>query len=708
MAHIVGWVCGVLLPEDQPPGDDPPDGGQGAEGAARPAPLTPNLELREVRRGTKPGSRYVRLTPKRELPFRRVGEGEFQATEVALRPRSSAERVWLGFKRIVVGAPLATSELEEQKISKIKALAVFSSDVLSSSAYATDEILLVLVAAGTGALTHSIEVAVAIGILLAIVTLSYRQTIRAYPNGGGAYIVSRENLGDTAALTAASALSVDYILTVAVSVAAGIFAITSAFPELNAYSVELSIAVIAFVTLANIRGIRESSTIFAVPTYAFIFAFATLLIGGFIRIILDPGLEAPVVESAVPAGTAALGPLLLLRAFASGSAALTGTEAISNGIPAFKKPESQNAAVTLMWMALILGSFFIGLTVLAHQLGVRHADEISVPAQVAKTVFGGGLLFYIIQAATALILLLAANTSYADFPRLASILAKDKFLPHQFTFRGDRLAFSHGIVVLGLAATALLIVFDADVDRLIPLYAFGVFVSFTLSQSGMVIHWLRLREPGWKGSIVMNAVGAAATFVVALIIGGTKFIDGAWISMCIMAILALAFAAVHAHYRSVTTKLEVQQPLKPARSPPAGRDQGHTRAIIMPVDELNRAVLHTLAFARSFSDNVTAVHITDELEEGEALREAWERTVPDTPIVIIESPYRSFVAPMLTYIDAIDSVDPGAYITVVLPEFVPEHFWQGWLHNQSAGRLKRALQGRPNTVIINVPYHLAT
>jgi amino acid transporter len=696
--------------EDHPAGDDSPDQERGANGpgAARSAPLTPDLELREVRRGTKPGSRYVRLTPKRDLPFRRVGEGEFQATEVAIRPRTGLERFWRGFKRIVVGAPLATSELDEQKISKVKALAVFSSDVLSSSAYATDEILLVLVAAGAGALSHSIEIGVAIGILLGIVTLSYRQTIRAYPNGGGAYIVSRENLGDVAALTAASALSVDYILTVAVSVAAGIFAITSAFPELHPYRVELSIAVIAFVTLANIRGIRESSTIFAVPTYAFILAFATLLVGGFVRIILDPGLRAAIPDSAVPAGSAALGPFLLLRAFASGSAALTGTEAISNGIPAFKKPESQNAATTLMWMALILGTFFIGLTVLAHQLGVHHADQISVPAQVAKTVFGRGPIFYVIQAATALILLLAANTSYADFPRLASILAKDKFLPHQFTFRGDRLSFSHGIFVLGLAATALLIIFDADVDRLIPLYAFGVFVSFTLSQSGMVVHWLRLREPGWKSSIIMNAVGAAATFVVALIIGGTKFLNGAWISMCIMVLLAVAFAAIYRHYQSVAEKLEVEPPVEPLPAPAVTSERGRGRAILMPVDAVNRAVLHTLDFARSLSGNVTAVHITDELEEGEALRERWDRTVPDTPIVIIESPYRSFVAPMLTYIDMIDRADPGAYVTVVLPEFVPAHVWQGWLHNQSAGRLKRALRSRPNTVVINVPYHLPT
>jgi amino acid transporter len=676
----------------------------GSERVSREQGLTPDLELRELRRGTKPGSRYVRLTPRREAAFRRVGTGEYRATDVATRPRTPLESLWRGFKRIVVGAPLATFEAEEQKISKVKALAVFSSDVLSSSAYATDEILLVLIAAGTGALTHSIEIAIALGVLLTIVTFSYRQTIRAYPNGGGAYIVARENLGDAPGLTAAAALSVDYVLTVAVSIAAGVFAITSAFPELHEQAVPLSIGIVAVITLANIRGIRESSTIFAVPTYAFIVAFSALLIGGFVRLLMNPDLTAPVAESAVEPGVGAVTPFLLLRAFASGSAALTGTEAISNGIPAFKKPEARNAATTLVIMAVVLGTFFIGLTILAHELDVRHADRISVPAQVAKTVFGDGIVFYLIQAATALILLLAANTSYADFPRLASILAKDKFLPHQFTFRGDRLSFSHGIVVLGLAASLLLVVFGADVDRLIPLYAFGVFVSFTLSQGGMVIHWLRLKESGWQQSIVINAVGATATGIVAVIIGATKFASGAWISMLIMLILGVFFAVIYRHYRGVAVQLDVAA--EPIPAPPSTDTRGRARPVIVPVDELNQAVLRTLDYARTISDNVTAVHVTDDIEEGEKLRARWDQMVADAPIVIVESPYRSFLAPMLAYIDAVDRIDPGAYITVVLPEFVPAHFWEGLLHNQSAARLKRALLRRPNTIVIDVPYHL--
>jgi amino acid transporter len=606
-------------------------------------------------------------------------------------------------KRVVVGAPLASSEIEEQKISKTKALAVFSSDALSSSAYATDEILLVLVAAGTGALTHSIEIAVAIGLLLAIVVFSYRQTIRAYPNGGGAYIVARENLGDSPGVAAAAALSVDYVLTVSVSMAAGVLAITSAVPELYDQRVLIAVVLVAFVTLANLRGIHESSTMFAIPTYAFIVAFTVLLVGGFVRLILDPTLTAPVAESAVAPGVAVLTPFLLLRAFSSGSAALTGVEAISNGIPAFKKPESRNAATTLLLMAAILSFFFIGLTVLAHELDVRHAEEISVPAQIARTIFGENPVFYLIQAATAMILVLAANTSYADFPRLASILARDKFLPHQFTYRGDRLAFSHGIVVLGIASAALLVIFEADVARLIPLYAFGVFVSFTLSQGGMVVHWFRLREPGWKQSIVINGVGAVATGVVAIIVGTTKFVDGAWISMALMGVLALLLTQIRAHYSGVRDQLDVSngEILSPIHD-----ERGSGRPVILPVDELNQAVLRTVEYARTISDSVTAVHITDSFDEGETVRQAWEAAVPDVPMVVVESPYRSFLTPMLTYIDAVDQLDPGSYITVILPEFVPAHFWEGLLHNQSAQRLKRALLHRPNTVLIDVPYQL--
>lgn len=662
----------------------------------------PEVEQTEIVRGAKPGSRYARRVRAGERRFTPgEDEGTFRATDRATAPRTGAERTWRSIRRVFVGSPISSEEAEDQRLSKVKALAVFSSDALSSSAYATDEILLVLVAAGTGALTHSIEIAAAIGVLLAIVTFSYRQTIKAYPSGGGAYIVARENLGDTAGLTAAAALSVDYILTVSVSIAAGVFAITSAIPEVRHLGVEMSVAMVAIITLLNLRGIRESGTIFAIPTYLFIFAFALLLIVGFTRLALDPNLKASPPEALHPAGSSALRWFIVLRAFASGCAALTGVEAISNGIPAFKKPESRNASVTLMWMAIVLGAFFIGLTVLARQFGVAHSDQVSAPAQVANVVFGHTPLFYGVQVTTALILILAANTSYADFPRLGSILAKDHFLPHQFTFRGDRLAFSNGILVLGAAAAFLLVVFGADVDKLIPLYAFGVFVSFTLSQSGMVVHWLRLREPGWQRSMVVNAVGAVATAIVALIVGGTKFNEGAWLSMLAMLILALSFYAIHKHYTGVARKLAV----------PAGQllhSAVRTRQVVLvPVDEINRAVLRTVDYARSMSPHVTALHITDDTEEGQQLRERWEATVLDVPMVLIDSPYRSFVAPVISYVEALDRADPGQYVTVVLPEFRTQWPWQRWLHNQSARRLKNALLDRPNTVITEVPYHLA-
>ena len=661
----------------------------------------PEVEQTEIFRGAKPGSRYARRVRESERHFAPgEDEGTFRATDRATAPRSGAGRAWRSVRKVFVGAPISSEEADEQRLSKVKALAVFSSDALSSSAYATDEILLVLIAAGTGAITHSIEIALAIGVLLAIVTFSYRQTIKAYPSGGGAYIVARENLGDTAGLTAAAALSVDYILTVSVSIAAGVFAITSAVPEVRHLGVEIAVVMVAIITLLNLRGIRESGTVFAVPTYMFIAAFAVLLIGGFARWAIDPSLRASTPDALHPAGTSALTWFIVLRAFASGCAALTGVEAISNGIPAFQKPESRNASTTLMWMAVILGTYFIGLTILAHHFGVAHSDVVSAPAQIASTVFGHTPIFYGIQVTTALILILAANTSYADFPRLGSILAKDRFLPHQFTFRGDRLAFSNGILVLGVASSVLLVAFEADVDKLIPLYAFGVFVSFTLSQSGMVAHWLRLREPGWQRSMVINAIGAVATAIVALIVGGTKFSEGAWISMLAMLVLAITFLSIHRHYLGVERKLAV----------PTGQLLGssarHRQVVLVPVQEIDRAVLRTVDYARSISSNVRALHITDDIEEGQRLRQQWESAVLDVEMVIIDSPYRSFVAPVLSYIDALDRADPGQYVTVVLSEFRTAWPWQRWLHNQSARRLKNALLDRPNAVITEVPYQL--
>lgn len=662
----------------------------------------PEVEGTEIVRGAKPGSRFARRVREGDRRFARGDdESTFTATKRAMAPRTRGQMVWQRIKRVAIGTPISSENQDHERLPKSKALAVFSSDALSSSAYATDEILLVLIAAGTTALVWSIPIACAIIALLAVVTFSYRQTIREYPSGGGAYIVARDNFGDAAGVTAAAGLSVGYIMTVAVSIAAGVFAVVSAFPELRDFSVPIAVVAVAIITLLNLRGLRESGTIFAIPTYGFIIAFSALIVTGFIRLLIDPSLEAEVDPSWHEAGGASISVFLILRAFSSGSAALTGVEAISNGIPAFKKPEPQNAATTLMMMAAILGTLFIGITVLANQLGVRHSGEISAPAQIAKTVFNGvPPLFYLIQAFTALILFLAANTAYADFPRLSSILARDRFLPHQFAFRGDRLAFSTGIIVLGATSAGLLVLFGASVNRLIPLYAFGVFLSFTISQSGMMRHWLRHRSPGWKPSIVINTVGAVTTGVVTVIVGVTKFADGAWIAMVAIVILALVLWNIYRHYLNVQSQIELEEGVIYE----AGKL--HKQAILVPVDSLNRVVLRTIDYARSISPHVTAIHITDDMDSGQELRRQWERAVLDIPLLLINSPYRSFVTPVLSYIDALDKADPGQYVTIVLPEYRAAYPWQRWLHNQSTQRLKKALLDRRNTAVIDVPYHL--
>ncbi|HLB23063.1 MAG TPA: amino acid permease, partial [Dehalococcoidia bacterium] len=439
-----------------------------------------------------------------------------------------------------------------------------------------------------------------------------------------------------------------------------------------------------------------------IPTYGFIVAFVVLIVAGFVRLLINPDLKAEPLESWEEAGASALSWFIILRAFASGSAALTGVEAISNGIPAFQKPEARNANTTLVWMAVILGILFLCITILAHRLGVQHSTEVSAPAQIAKTVFGQTPIFYLIQTFTALILFLAANTAYAGFPRLGSILARDRFLPHQFLFRGDKLAYSNGIVVLGGASVVLLVIFDASVNRLIPLYAFGVFLSFTLSQSGMIVHWLRVKGAGWKPGIVVNGVGAVTTGIVAAIVGSTNFTAGAWISMIMILLVALLLWSVFKHYMGVERKLRIPKNVVFGFGPAAR----HGQAVLVPVDEINRAVLRTVDYARSISPNVTALHVTDDVEAANELRREWESRVLDVQLVVIDSPYRSFVRPVLSYVDALDRADPGQYVTVVLPEFRTPWPWQRFLHNQSARRLKNALVERPNTVIVEVPYHL--
>jgi amino acid transporter len=602
-------------------------------------------------------------------------------------------------KRVLIGSPLRTEDLAHERLSNAKALAVFSSDALSSVAYATEEILLVLVAAGAGALSLSLPVGIGIAVLLCIVALSYRQTILAYPQGGGSYIVSKENLGTYPSLVAGAALLIDYVLTVAVSISAGVAAITSAVEALAPYRVELCLAAIVLVTLANLRGVRESGSIFAAPTYAFLASIFGLIGVGLFRLVFT-GLPPVPPAEALPV-TQELSLFLILRAFASGCTALTGVEAISDGVQAFREPVSRNASKTLTWMASILLTMFLGITVLTNATGIHpvHGGE-TVLSQLARAVVGDGWFYYVIQAATALILLLAANTSYADFPRLASFIARDGFLPRQLALRGDRLVFSNGIIVLGLLASALVIHYGGSTHALIPLYAVGVFLSFTLSQSGMVIHWLKEKasDRHWLTKALVNGLGAAITGVVLVVIGATKFTHGAWIIIVLIPVVVLVFRAIRTHYDAVARDLRVgvDEPLKPVR---------HT--IVIPVAGVNKAVALTLSYAMTLSDDVRVVHIATDAEAAEKVKARWAQWNPGVPLIAIASPYRSVMGPLLSYVDKVERRGKHDMVTVMIPEFVPRRWWHHLLHNQSALMLRAALHFRRHTVVVSVPYHLS-
>ena len=668
-------------------------------------PLRPDLQLYDSLQGQKPGSRYLRITPTSQQELRKMAPAYLQATSVLLRPRTLPGQIWSGLRRIFLGLPLATSQAIDERLNKVRALAIFSADAISSTAYATEEILLVLVLAGTGALNVSLPIAAVIATLIVVVAFSYRQTVRAYPSGGGSYTVARENLGTIPGLTAASALMIDYVLTVAVSTSAGIAAITSAAPGLYDERVILAVAAVWFIVVVNLRGLREAGSIFAVPTYLFILMFGAMLAIGFARYAFNPALTySPPENMEMTAATSSLTIFLVLRAFSSGCSALTGLEAIANGVPAFKPPESRNAATTMAWMAGILTVFFVGLTVLAHLFNVVPVEKVTVLSEVAQTVFGKTPPYYILQVATMLILIMACNTSFAGFPRLASVMAREGFLPRHMTFRGDRLAFSAGIVLLGILSTGLILYFRADTTSLIPLYAVGVFLSFTLSQSGMVVHWLRSRESGWKRSMVINGIGAFGTAIVVLVAASTKFTHGAWMVLVAIPVLIMLCLAIGRHYRRVEEQLALREgDLTPLEQ--VAVDSG-PQTVVVPVDGINRAVLRTIEYALTLSPNVTAVYITDDLEQAESLRAEWEEKLPHTPIVIVESPYRALVAPFLAYIDALDRANPRGRITVVLPEFVTRYPWGRFLHNQPSSSLKRALRSRPNTAIVDVLYHL--
>jgi amino acid transporter len=674
-----------------------------------------DIELREVHRGLKPGDRYLRVVPGQRL-FRRQSAGYYEATRLASKPRGPVERVVAFAKGIVLGSPFASSQLAHERLSKVKALAIFSSDAFSSSAYATEEILLILLLAGSASLDHSLPIAAVIVLLLAVVTISYRQTVRFFPSGGGAYSVAQQNLGRFAGLLAAAALTVGYILTVSVSVAAGIAAVTSAVPDLHDFRVPMALVVVATITLANLRGLREAGTLFAVPTYFFLAAMFTLLAIGFSKVLFGdaPGdltSAAEPVESVNP--MQALSLIILLRAFAAGCAGLTGVEAISNGVPAFKAPESGNARATLAWMALILGVLLLGVTFLATRFGVVPSHDETVVSQLGKSVMGENALYYGFQVATALVLFLAANTSYAGFPLMAAILATDRFMPRQFAFRGDRLAYSNGMMFLAVAAAILIIAFGGSVTRLIPLYALGVFISFTLSQGGMVRHLRTNRQSGWRTAVLVSGVGAAVTLVVAIIIGITRFTEGAWISIIMMAALMGVFTLIRRHYdwferKTAVDEEELRGSVPPAQSLVVGGDQAYIPprdVVIVPVDGINKVSMGAIAMARELSRMVVAVHLTDDREKAEQLRARWSELVPDVPLHIVESPYRSFVAPMLKYLELLDETEERR-ITVILPSFVVEHWWERLLHNRDVLRLRPFLKEREGIRVLDFPYRL--
>jgi amino acid transporter len=611
------------------------------------------------------------------------------------------EGVLWQIKRLVVGPPIPSHLAHHERLSRVTGLAVLSSDPLSSVAYATEEILRVLAIAGTGALAMASPIAVVIAAILAIVVFSYRQTIHAYPGGGGAYIVAKENIGPGAATIAAAALLIDYVLTVAVSVAAGVAALTSALPAWHFNRVELAIGLVIVLALANLRGVRESGRLFAAPTYFFIASILMLVAAGAWRALTGAALPVPAPEDPVHATSGStLTLFLLLTAFSNGCTAMTGVEAVSNGVPAFRPPEARNAAATLVAMACLSITMFLGITLLSQTWQIVPSETGTVVSQLARGVFGGrGMPYYAVQAATMLILVLAANTAYADFPRLSSIVARDRYLPRQFMNQGDRLAFSNGIIVLSALAILLLVAFGGDTHALIPLYMIGVFVSFTLSQAGMVVHWRRLGTRGSGASAAINGIGAAVTGVVLVVVAVTKAHEGAWIILLLIPVLVAFFRATHRHYRAVAAQLS----LKGAEEPRAPRHN----TVIVPVSGMQRAVVRALDYARTLSPDVRAVCVDVEPAASGPLRGDWERWGQGVPLVMLPSPYRSLLEPLLEYIEAIDAARPGGYVTIVLPEFVPARWWHHLFHNQRALLIKAALWLKPNIVVTSVPFHLA-
>jgi amino acid transporter len=607
-------------------------------------------------------------------------------------------------KDLIIGPALPTQAFGHKQLNKIRALAAFSPDALSSIAYANQEIYLGLVVAGTAGLNYAWPIGLTITGLLIIVAISYFQTIHGYPSGGGSYIVARSNLGTYPGLIAAAALLIDYVLNAAVSLTAGVAALASAFPGLWPYRTGLALALLVVITVVNLRGLQETGTVMAVPVYLFLGTYLSMLAYGGVRLWLEG--PAPIASPPPPV----LEPLtlvLLLHAFATGCTAMTGIEAISNGVPAFKSPKSDNAGRTLVVMALLMGALFVGSVGLTQFFGVVAGPNETILSALARRLLGSGPSYLVIQFSTLLILAVAANTSFADFPRVGAILAGDDFLPRQLRGLGDRLVFTNGIVVLALATAALIILFGGDTHLLIPLFAIGAFLAFTLSQSGMVVHWVRERGQGWLMKAFFNGTGALATATTLMVVAFSKFTSGAWITVLLIPLIVFGFNRVHRHYQQVKEQLSLHglppslRPVRPAR-------------VVIPISGVHRGMVNAVLFAESISSNVTGVYVELEAGAGAKVREQWEEWWPDVPLVVIPSPYRSLVGPLLEYLDKTDAEhNDGQMAVVVLPEFVTTVWWQNLLHNQTAFVIKAALlYGRRRAggerVVVDVPYHLRT
>lgn len=600
----------------------------------------------------------------------------------------------MSIKSFLIGSPIETIKEKHERLSKKMGLAVFSSDPLSSVAYGTEEIMFALIAGGAALLSYTLPIAIAIVITVSIVVTSYYQTIHAYSSGGGAYIVAKENLGELPGLIAGSALLIDYVLTVTVSVAAGIAAITSAFPATKSYTITMCLVSILFIMVVNLRGVRESGKVFSLPVYIFIGSLLVLIAAS-----LSKSFSLPHIEREVTGAANIFPVFIILRAFASGCVTLTGIEAISNGVRAFKAPEAKNAGITLVWMAVMLGFLTIGIAYFSNYYGIMPNPNETVVSQLARTVFGKGVVYYTIQFATMLVLILAANTSYSDFPRLSSIMANDRYLPRQLSNRGDKLVFSNGILILSFLSALLIILFRGDTHSLIPLYAIGVFTAFTLSQVGMVRHWIREKGKGWFKSTIINSIGGITTGVVLIIVAVEKFTHGAWIVLIAIPFVVFLTQKVHRHYLSVAEQLSLEKCI-------TGEKEYKHHSVIIPISGLQQAVISAIKYAKALSDDVTAVYVYIDPVETQKMKEKWDVSCMGVKLEILHSPYRSVMEPLMDYIDSIREKHKDGIITVVLPEFVPSKWWHHLLHNQTALFIKGVLLFKKGVVSTSVPFHL--